>query len=240
MAVTSADRIGQVHRAHARLLWHQQSRAGPPRVCAASQGIRYTLALLSELIAALLRLGKFASDLPWSLRFSAWTTFRLLAYLSSVETTPRVEGLQQSLFGVVRNQLDLLNAMREENVRAKVCSRFCLISQHPAQLALPLLSRTESTESTVAAEEKVEKKQDSKSIFYFEVTIKTPGPSGASCVCVGLTPASYGLTRMPGWDAGSFAVHGDDGGSACSSLCADCAELAVCSLADGELPRRVH
>src|SRR5262249_43409640 len=45
--------------------------------------------------------------------------------------------------------------------------------------------------------------------YYYEVTIVDMSPSGS--VAVGLGPRSYNVSRPPGWDARSCALHSDDG-----------------------------
>ncbi|KAJ2860054.1 hypothetical protein GGH94_005747 [Coemansia aciculifera] len=48
-------------------------------------------------------------------------------------------------------------------------------------------------------------------VYYFEVTIKSRGQSGY--IGVGLSQGSVAVHRLPGWDAGSWGYHGDDGNS---------------------------
>ncbi|KAJ1816396.1 hypothetical protein LPJ75_002037 [Coemansia sp. RSA 2598] len=46
-------------------------------------------------------------------------------------------------------------------------------------------------------------------VYYYEVFIKSRGQSGY--IGIGLTRSNMLLTRLPGWDAGSWGFHGDDG-----------------------------
>jgi len=46
---------------------------------------------------------------------------------------------------------------------------------------------------------------------YFEVQIVAPGMPGSCSVAVGLVPADYPSNRLPGWENGSYAYHGDEG-----------------------------
>ncbi|KAJ2233931.1 hypothetical protein IWW45_003802 [Coemansia sp. RSA 485] len=46
-------------------------------------------------------------------------------------------------------------------------------------------------------------------VYYYEVFIKSRGQSGY--IGVGLTQPNAPLTRLPGWDPGSWGFHGDDG-----------------------------
>ncbi|KAJ2011888.1 hypothetical protein GGI06_004354, partial [Coemansia sp. S85] len=48
-------------------------------------------------------------------------------------------------------------------------------------------------------------------VYYFEVTIKSRGQSGY--IGVGLSQGNVAVHRLPGWDAGSWGYHGDDGNS---------------------------
>ncbi|KAJ2810266.1 hypothetical protein H4S07_002765 [Coemansia furcata] len=48
-------------------------------------------------------------------------------------------------------------------------------------------------------------------VYYFEVTIKSRGQCGY--IGVGLSQGSVAVHRLPGWDAGSWGYHGDDGNS---------------------------
>ncbi|KAJ2251747.1 hypothetical protein GGI13_003675 [Coemansia sp. RSA 455] len=48
-------------------------------------------------------------------------------------------------------------------------------------------------------------------VYYFEVTIKSRGQSGY--IGVGLSQSNVAVHRLPGWDAGSWGYHGDDGNS---------------------------
>lgn len=46
-------------------------------------------------------------------------------------------------------------------------------------------------------------------IYYFEITILNEGVTGR--IGVGLCDREFQLGKMPGWEAGSYAYHGDDG-----------------------------
>lgn len=46
-------------------------------------------------------------------------------------------------------------------------------------------------------------------IFYFEITIDDQGQTGR--IGVGLCDRDVNLEKMPGWESGSYAYHGDDG-----------------------------
>ncbi|KAJ2784671.1 hypothetical protein H4R18_000962 [Coemansia javaensis] len=46
-------------------------------------------------------------------------------------------------------------------------------------------------------------------IYYYEVVVKSRGQSGY--IGVGLARAGVSAARLPGWDAGSWGYHGDDG-----------------------------
>ncbi|KAJ1669976.1 hypothetical protein GGF44_002527, partial [Coemansia sp. RSA 1694] len=48
-------------------------------------------------------------------------------------------------------------------------------------------------------------------VYYFEVLIKSRGQSGY--IGVGLSQGHVSVHRLPGWDAGSWGYHGDDGNS---------------------------
>jgi hypothetical protein len=49
-------------------------------------------------------------------------------------------------------------------------------------------------------------------VYYYEVHIEDLGTvSGRHGIGVGMAHINYSLARMPGWDASSFALHGDDG-----------------------------
>ncbi len=50
---------------------------------------------------------------------------------------------------------------------------------------------------------------EGESYFYFEVSIVDMGSAGS--VSVGIGPPEYSVSRPPGWDAGSFALHSEDG-----------------------------
>ncbi|KAJ2713444.1 hypothetical protein H4R19_002246, partial [Coemansia spiralis] len=46
-------------------------------------------------------------------------------------------------------------------------------------------------------------------VYYFEMTVKSRGQRGY--IGVGLANPGHSLARLPGWDAGSWGYHGDDG-----------------------------
>lgn len=46
-------------------------------------------------------------------------------------------------------------------------------------------------------------------LYYFEITVVDEGDTGR--IGVGLCSKEVNLGKMPGWDAGSYAYHGDDG-----------------------------
>ncbi|KAJ2392376.1 hypothetical protein GGI05_002684 [Coemansia sp. RSA 2603] len=48
-------------------------------------------------------------------------------------------------------------------------------------------------------------------VYYFEVYVKSRGQSGY--IGIGLSHPSLSTSRLPGWDAGSWGYHGDDGNS---------------------------
>ncbi|CAF4127865.1 unnamed protein product, partial [Rotaria magnacalcarata] len=52
-------------------------------------------------------------------------------------------------------------------------------------------------------------------IYYFEVKILSKGRDGY--MGIGLSTSEVNLSRLPGWDKGSYGYHGDDGHSFCSS-----------------------
>ncbi|CAF0744826.1 unnamed protein product [Rotaria sordida] len=52
-------------------------------------------------------------------------------------------------------------------------------------------------------------------IYYFEVKILSKGRDGY--MGIGLSTGEVNLSRLPGWDKGSYGYHGDDGHSFCSS-----------------------
>ena len=46
-------------------------------------------------------------------------------------------------------------------------------------------------------------------LYYFEITVLDAGSRG--CIAVGLAGGSFELNRQPGWEANSYAYHGEDG-----------------------------
>lgn len=74
----------------------------------------------------------------------------------------------------------------------------CLLSSLPCYFAVPdspLVTRT-------------------KKVIYFEVRVTSYGPGrggDASSIALGYCAMPYPTWRMPGWERGSLAVHGDDG-----------------------------
>ncbi|KAL8987989.1 MAG: hypothetical protein Q9177_002871 [Variospora cf. flavescens] len=74
----------------------------------------------------------------------------------------------------------------------------CVLSSLPCYFAVP--------DSPLVAEH--------KKIIYFEVKVKLYGQGrggDASSLAVGYCAVPYPTWRMPGWERGSLAVHGDDG-----------------------------
>lgn len=81
---------------------------------------------------------------------------------------------------------------------APSCRDACLLSSLPCYFAVPdspLVTRTKKT-------------------IYFEVKVKSYGRGlggDASSLALGYCAMPYPTWRMPGWERGSLAVHGDDG-----------------------------
>lgn len=46
-------------------------------------------------------------------------------------------------------------------------------------------------------------------VYYYELKVLNAGQSGA--IAIGFAPGNFKLGRQPGWEAGSFGYHGDDG-----------------------------
>ena len=78
------------------------------------------------------------------------------------------------------------------------CSDSCLLTFLPCYFAIP--------DSPLVTE--------SKKTIYFEVKVKSYGQGrggDASSLALGYCAVPYPTWRMPGWERGSLAVHGDDG-----------------------------
>lgn len=46
-------------------------------------------------------------------------------------------------------------------------------------------------------------------VYYYELKVLNAGQSGA--IAIGFAPGNFKLGRQPGWEAGSYGYHGDDG-----------------------------
>ena len=81
-------------------------------------------------------------------------------------------------------------------------------SRHPPP-PLPLPPGPGSTDKDAASVRADRPAPPTCGVYYWEVTILARGRDGF--IGVGLAGPDVKLERLPGWDAGSFGYHGDDG-----------------------------